>query len=77
MAGRVALQRRPHHTARLAHQFAAGNGRRLFAPPPPNTTGDFVTVAQRVPVKLLFERGENSRRLLVPGMSVVATIELH
>jgi multidrug resistance efflux pump len=33
-------------------------------------------VVQRVPVKLLIERGENARRLLVPGMSVVPTIDI-
>jgi membrane fusion protein, multidrug efflux system len=54
----------------------AGSGAVFSLLPPENATGNFVKVVQRVPVKLLFERGENSRHLLVPGMSVVPTIEL-
>lgn len=55
----------------------AGSGAVFSLLPPENATGNFVKVVQRVPVKLVFERGENSRHLLVPGMSVVPTIDLH
>ena len=55
----------------------AGSGAVFSLLPPENATGNFVKVVQRVPVKLVFEPGENSRHLLVPGMSVVPTIELH
>ena len=54
----------------------AGSGAVFALLPPENATGNFVKVVQRIPVKLLFEPGENSRHLLVPGMSVVPTIEL-
>lgn len=54
----------------------AGSGAVFSLLPPENATGNFVKVVQRVPVKLLFEPGENSRHLLVPGMSVVPTIDL-
>jgi membrane fusion protein (multidrug efflux system) len=54
----------------------AGSGAVFSLLPPENATGNFVKVVQRVPVKLVFERGENARHLLVPGMSVVPTIEL-
>ena len=54
----------------------AGSGAVFSLLPPENATGNFVKVVQRVPVKLVFERGENSRHLLVPGMSVVPTIDL-
>jgi membrane fusion protein, multidrug efflux system len=54
----------------------AGSGAVFSLLPPENATGNFVKVVQRVPVKLVFEPGENSRHLLVPGMSVVPTIEL-
>lgn len=54
----------------------AGSGAVFSLLPPENATGNFVKVVQRVPVKLVFERGENSRHLLVPGMSVVPTIAL-
>ena len=33
-------------------------------------------VVQRIPVKIVLERGQNARHLLVPGMSVVPTITL-
>jgi len=55
----------------------AGSGAVFSLLPPENATGNFVKVVQRVPVKLVFEPGENSRHFLVPGMSVVPTIELH
>jgi membrane fusion protein, multidrug efflux system len=54
----------------------AGSGAVFSLLPPENATGNFVKVVQRIPVKLVIERGENARHLLVPGMSVVPTIEL-
>jgi membrane fusion protein (multidrug efflux system) len=54
----------------------AGSGAVFSLLPPENATGNFVKVVQRVPVKLVFDAGENARHLLVPGMSVVPTIEL-
>jgi membrane fusion protein (multidrug efflux system) len=54
----------------------AGSGAVFSLLPPENATGNFVKVVQRVPVKLVFEPGENSRHLLVPGMSVVPTIQI-
>ena len=54
----------------------AGSGAVFSLLPPENATGNFVKVVQRVPVKIVFEPGENSRHLLVPGMSVVPTIEI-
>jgi membrane fusion protein (multidrug efflux system) len=62
-------------TARV-DSIQAGSGAVFSLLPPENATGNFVKVVQRVPVKLRFEPGENSRHLLVPGMSVVPTIEL-
>ena len=54
----------------------AGSGAVFSLLPPENATGNFVKVVQRVPVKLVFERGENAQHLLVPGMSVVPIISL-
>ncbi len=54
----------------------AGSGAVFSLLPPENATGNFVKVVQRVPVKIVFEPGENSRHLLVPGMSVVPTIQI-
>ena len=54
----------------------AGSGAVFSLLPPENATGNFVKVVQRVPVKLVFEPGENSHHLLVPGMSVVPIIAI-
>ncbi|HYB69143.1 MAG TPA: HlyD family secretion protein [Candidatus Bathyarchaeia archaeon] len=54
----------------------AGSGAVFSLLPPENATGNFVKVVQRVPVKLVFEKGENVQHLLVPGMSVVPIISL-
>lgn len=54
----------------------AGSGAVFSLLPPENATGNFVKVVQRVPVKLVFEPGDSARHLLVPGVSVVPTIEI-
>jgi membrane fusion protein (multidrug efflux system) len=42
--------------------------------PPDNSTGNFVKVTQRVPVKILVDRGDYSKSPLRPGMSVDVTV---
>jgi membrane fusion protein, multidrug efflux system len=42
--------------------------------PPDNSTGNFVKVTQRVPVKILVNRGDYSKSPLRPGMSVDVTV---
>jgi membrane fusion protein, multidrug efflux system len=54
----------------------SGTGSRFSLLPPENASGNFVKVVQRIPVKLVLEPGETGRELLVPGMSVVPTIEV-
>jgi membrane fusion protein (multidrug efflux system) len=51
-------------------------GARFSLLPPENATGNYVKVVQRVPVRLAFEKGQNTEHLLRPGMSVVATVFL-
>lgn len=53
----------------------SGTGSRFSLLPPENASGNFVKVVQRIPVKLVLEPGQNAR-FLVPGMSVVPTIEV-
>lgn len=53
-----------------------GTGARFSLLPPENASGNFVKVVQRIPVKLVLEPGQEGRRLLVPGMSVVPTIHV-
>jgi membrane fusion protein (multidrug efflux system) len=54
--------------------IAAATGARFSILPPENATGNYVKVVQRVPVKIVFEKGQDPGRLLRPGMSVVATV---
>jgi membrane fusion protein, multidrug efflux system len=54
----------------------SGTGSRFSLLPAQNASGNFVKVVQRIPVKLVLEPGDDGGRLLVPGMSVVPTIQV-
>jgi membrane fusion protein (multidrug efflux system) len=54
----------------------AGTGARFSLLPAENATGNYVKVVQRVPVKLVLDDALSGGRLLAPGMSVEATVEL-
>jgi membrane fusion protein (multidrug efflux system) len=54
----------------------AGTGSRFALLPPDNSSGNFVKVVQRIPVKLVFEGLRPADCPLYPGMSVVPTIDL-
>jgi membrane fusion protein, multidrug efflux system len=56
--------------------IAAATGARFSLLPPDNATGNYVKVVQRVPVKIVFDRGQDPEHRLRPGMSVVPTILL-
>ena len=57
--------------------IAAASGAVFSLLPPQNATGNYVKVVQRVPVKIVFEPGQNRDHRLVPGMSVVPTVLLN
>ena len=50
--------------------IAGASGARYSLLPPENATGNYVKVVQRIPVKIVFERGQDLEHLLRPGMSV-------
>ena len=52
----------------------AGTGSTFSLFPPENATGNYVKVVQRVPVKILLEKGTDPDHVLRVGMSVVPTI---
>jgi membrane fusion protein (multidrug efflux system) len=52
----------------------AGTGSAFSLFPPENATGNYVKVVQRVPVKIVLEKGEDPDRLLRIGMSVEPTV---
>ena len=51
-----------------------GSGSRFTAFPPENATGNFVKIVQRVPVKLIIDRGMDPTQPLPLGLSVVPTV---
>jgi membrane fusion protein (multidrug efflux system) len=52
----------------------AGTGAVFSLFPPENATGNYVKVVQRIPVKVVLDKGSDPRHLLRIGMSVVPTI---
>jgi membrane fusion protein (multidrug efflux system) len=54
--------------------IAAATGARFSLLPPENATGNYVKVVQRVPVKIIIDKGEDADHPLRPGLSVIATI---
>jgi membrane fusion protein, multidrug efflux system len=54
--------------------IAAATGEKFSVLPPENATGNYVKVVQRVPVKIVFEPGQDPQHLLRPGMSAEPTV---
>jgi membrane fusion protein (multidrug efflux system) len=53
-----------------------GSGAKFTAFPPENATGNFVKIVQRVPVKIVIDRGLDPDQMLPLGLSVVPTVLL-
>jgi membrane fusion protein (multidrug efflux system) len=53
-----------------------GSGSKFTAFPPENATGNFVKVVQRVPVKIVIDKGLDPDRPLPLGISVNPTVSL-
>lgn len=56
--------------------IAGASGARYSLLPPENATGNYVKVVQRIPVKIVFEKGEDPEHLLRPGMSVEPSVRV-
>ena len=54
--------------------IGAATGAKFSLLPPENATGNYVKVVQRIPVKIVFEPGQDPEHRLRPGMSVTPTI---
>jgi membrane fusion protein (multidrug efflux system) len=50
--------------------IGGATGARYSLLPPENATGNYVKVVQRIPVKIVFDKGQDPQHLLRPGMSV-------
>ena len=55
--------------------ISPGTGAEFSILPPENATGNFTKIVQRIPVRISIDAAPEVRRLLVPGMSVVVTID--
>jgi membrane fusion protein (multidrug efflux system) len=53
---------------------SGATGARFSLLPPENATGNFVKVVQRVPVKIVFEPGQDKEHRLRPGLSVEPSV---
>ena len=56
--------------------IAGATGARFSLLPPENATGNYVKVVQRIPVKIVFEKGQDPQHLLRPGMSVEPDVKV-
>jgi len=54
--------------------IGGATGARFSLLPPENATGNYVKVVQRLPVKIVFDKGQDPQHLLRPGMSVEPTV---
>ncbi len=54
--------------------IAAATGARFSLLPPENATGNYVKVVQRIPVKIVIDKGQDESHPLRPGLSVIATV---
>ena len=55
----------------------AGTGAVFSLFPPENATGSYVKIVQRIPVKIILDKGTDPAHALRIGMSVVPTILIH
>jgi membrane fusion protein (multidrug efflux system) len=55
-------------------QLSPASGSQFALLPPDNATGNFTKIVQRVPVKIVLDRGQPGAARLRPGMSVIATV---
>ncbi len=57
--------------------IGGATGARFSLLPPENATGNYVKVVQRIPLKIVFEKGQDPNHLLRPGMSVEPTVMIN
>jgi membrane fusion protein (multidrug efflux system) len=64
---------RAHALEGVVESLAPASGSLFSLLPPENATGNFTKIVQRVPVRIRVKT--NGERLLIPGLSVVATVD--
>jgi membrane fusion protein, multidrug efflux system len=61
----------------VVDSFAPGTGSQFALLPPENATGNFTKIVQRVPVRIRIDTDAQTRKLLVPGLSVTVEVDTH
>jgi len=64
-----------HMIAGHVSAYAPGTGAQFSLLPPDNATGNFTKIVQRLAVKIEIDDPSSLASLLVPGMSVIATVD--
>ncbi|MCW8347227.1 HlyD family secretion protein [Vibrio sp. ZSDZ65] len=59
----------------VVDSFSPATGAKFALLPPENATGNFTKIVQRVPVKIIITNQQQLQDRLLPGLSVVATID--
>jgi membrane fusion protein (multidrug efflux system) len=55
--------------------FSPGTGSQFALLPPQNATGNFTKIVQRIPVRIHLDVGQETRNVLVPGLSVTVRVD--
>ncbi|MBN3809038.1 HlyD family secretion protein [Paraburkholderia sp. Ac-20347] len=64
-----------HKLHGVVDSFSPGTGAQFALLPAENATGNFTKIVQRVPVRIRLETGPETRKVLLPGMSVTAEVD--
>jgi membrane fusion protein (multidrug efflux system) len=59
----------------IVESITPGTGANFSLIPPQNATGNFTKIVQRVPVRIHINAGPESRKVLVPGLSLSVTVD--
>ncbi|NKJ41744.1 MULTISPECIES: HlyD family secretion protein [unclassified Novosphingobium] len=59
----------------VVESITPGTGANFSLIPPQNATGNFTKIVQRVPVRIRINAGEESRKVLVPGLSLTVKVD--
>ncbi|WP_420978631.1 HlyD family secretion protein [Burkholderia gladioli] len=57
------------------NSFSPGTGSQFALLPPDNATGNFTKIVQRVPVRIHVDTDDETRRVLLPGLSVDVNVD--
>ncbi|MDR5733609.1 HlyD family secretion protein [Caballeronia sp. LZ025] len=59
----------------VVESFSPGTGAQFALLPPENATGNFTKIVQRVPVRIRVDTGPETRKVLLPGLSVTVDVD--